>query len=248
MPFYGITVEFVAEFSESSPTFINLCHFISWNTLSLCNVSSKQHFTYRCCLEENSPFSRKTGSWTQIFLRLAPRYSFIESSHLIHIDNRHPFLPCLATGIGCTALRLAVKVSNHTAGMRQHVVVPLEIASVEIVITQMHHIVRLGKDIGIPLLLHHGPGSALSLEGHDRYQFQHGDAQLEGKDFFRCHHVEAERHAAVELVRSSTDGLQNSFLQPFSYLFLMVVGYFSMSGKGNRLCRCLYKKQEIYFL
>ena len=248
MPFYGITVEFVADFSKPYPTFISLCHSISWNTLSLCNVSSKQHFTYRFLLEENSPFSYKTGSWTQLFWRLAFRYSLVESSHLIHIDDRHPFLPCLATSIGCAALRLAVKVGNHTAGMRQHVVVPLEIASVEVVFTQMHHIVRLGKDIGIALLFHHGPGSALSLEGHDRYQFQHGDAQLEGKDFFRCHHVEAERHAAVELVRSLTDGLQNSFLQPFSYLFLMVVGYFSMSGKGNRLCRCLYKKQEIYFL
>lgn len=149
---------------------------------------------------------------------------------LIHIDDRHPLLPCLATGVGCAALRLAVKVGNHTAGMRQHVVVPFEIASVEVVFTQMHHIVRLGKDIGIALLLHHGPGSTLSLEGHDRYQFQHGDAQLEGKDFLRCHHVETERHAAVELARSLTDGLQNGFLQPFPYLFLMDVGYFSMSG------------------
>lgn len=149
---------------------------------------------------------------------------------LIHIDDRHPFLPCLATGIGCAALRLAVKVGNHTAGMRQHVVVPFEIASIEVVFTQMHHIVRLGKDIGIALLLHHGPGSALSLEGNDCYQLQHGDAQLEGKDFFCRHHVKTERHAAVELVRSLTDGLQHGFLQPFPYLFLMNMGNFSMSG------------------
>lgn len=33
MPFFGITVENVAEFSESYPTFISLCHYISWNTL-----------------------------------------------------------------------------------------------------------------------------------------------------------------------------------------------------------------------
>ena len=96
--------------------------------------------------------------------------------------------------------------------MRQHVVVPLEIASVEVVFTQMHHIVRLGKDIGIVLLLHHGLGSALSLEGNNCYQFQHGDAQLEGKDLFSYQHVEAKCHAAVELVRSLTDGLQYGFL------------------------------------
>lgn len=36
---------------------------------------------------QKQPISYKTGSRTQLFLRLAPRYSFIESSQLIHIDD-----------------------------------------------------------------------------------------------------------------------------------------------------------------
>ena len=115
-----------------------------------------------------------------------------------------------------------------------------------------------GKLVNYNLALMNGQGmkdknnqkdivGSLMVHPLDCYQLQHGDAQLEGKDFFCRHHVKTERHAAVELVRSLTDGLQHGFLQPFPYLFLMNMGNFSMSGKGNRLCRCLYLRCFLFY-
>ncbi|EJW90376.1 hypothetical protein EVA_21517, partial [gut metagenome] len=63
---------------------------------------------------------------------------------LIHIDDRHPFFPSLSTGIGCAAFGIAIKVGYHTAGMGQYIVVSLEIASVEVVVTEMYDLVCLG--------------------------------------------------------------------------------------------------------